>query len=145
LGLSVAYTSTISTNGQARPGAMGGWDQKRGEVQVLSRLTAQEKLFVLTHELTHAELALGYLDEAEAAGLKTVDEMEAVVHCASESLLCEVGLGEAYREFCDENARWYLPLTELRASEPLLASLSEAVSQGMAYELRMDGESFLDA
>ena len=48
------------------------------------------------------------------------------------------------REFCDENARWYPPLTELRAQEPLLASLSEAVSQGMAYELGMDAESFSD-
>ena len=71
--------------------------------------------------------------------------MEAVVHCASEGLLAEAGLDGGYREFCDENARWYLPLAGLRVARPLLAALSESVGQGMAYELGMDEERFLDA
>lgn len=123
---------------------MGGWDGRRSEVQVLARLSSSEKVFVLAHELTHAEMAIGYEEEAKTAGVKRVEDMEAVVHCACESWLRAMGV-EGYWEFCCANGRTYLRREDLEVLYPLLASLSEAVSQGIGFELGMDGNSSLEA
>ena len=107
-------------------GRLGGWDFKRREIQIQQGVK-QGRVFILAHELMHAELAFSYEERPEGCFIEGILEMEEVVHSATERCLEEMGVG-GYREFCTKTGREYRSLAQLQTEAPRLGLLSEWLS-----------------
>jgi hypothetical protein len=122
LHLKVNYVSVIGFGGVVQEGKLGGWDRERGEIQVLAREKGG-RVFVLAHELMHAELADAYEDRPADCSFSGTLEGEEVIHSATESCLEALGV-QGYREFCMRTGRGYRSLAQLQAEAPQLGRLS---------------------
>jgi hypothetical protein len=127
MGLSVAYVSVINFGDGAQMGRLGGWDARRQEIQIMAR-EKRGRVFLLAHELMHAELAQAYEWRPSGCAITSILEMEEVVHSATESCLETLGVS-GYRAFCKRTGREYHSRGQLSAGQPRLGELSTWLSE----------------